>query len=172
MARLHAARSRRRRFQGPQSGRSAHRPVKAGKPRWPLAGVLLKRRAQCSVRKPSGRCENTLGAVTNIQLHRYNVATVEQTKQSLARWAGELSTSEQAVTPYFIRLSFEEMPDSLLLRFLNEIPTSFALSTQQVDRLIASGRQLLRDNAEFQRLLARLQGQAGPARVTLPEPPR
>lgn len=65
------------------------------------------------------------------------------------------------------------MPDSLLLRFLNEIPTSFALSTEQVDRLIATGCQLLRDHAEFQRLLARLQGQAGgPARVTLPEPPR
>lgn len=116
--------------------------------------------------------ENTLDAVTNIQLHRYNVATVQQTKQSLTRWAAELSTPERPVTPYFIRLSFEEVPDSLLRRLLNEIPTSFALSTEQVDRLIATGRQLLRDNPEFQRLMASLQGQDGPVQGTLPKPPR
>jgi NTE family protein len=116
--------------------------------------------------------ENTLDAVTNIQLHRYNVATVQQMHQSLSRWTGELSTPGRPVTPYFIRLSFEDVPDPPLRRFLNEIPTSFALSTEQVDRLIATGRQLLRDNPEFQRLLASLQGQAGPARVNLPTPPR
>jgi hypothetical protein len=32
-----------------------------------------------------------------------------------------------------------------------------------VDRLIATGRELLRNNAEFQRLLASLRRQAGPA---------
>lgn len=116
--------------------------------------------------------ENTLDAVTNIQLHRYNVATVQQMYQSLARWTGELSTPVRPVTPYFIRLSFVDVPDPPLRRFLNEIPTSFALSTEQVDRLIATGRQLLRDNPEFKRLLASLRGQAGPARVNLPTPPR
>jgi len=64
------------------------------------------------------------------------------------------------------------VPDLPLRRFLNEIPTSFALSTEQVDRLIATGRQLLRDNPEFQRLLASLQGPAGPAQMDLPTPPR
>lgn len=64
------------------------------------------------------------------------------------------------VRSYFIRLSFEDVPDPPLRRFLNEIPTSFALSNEQVDRLIATGRQLLRDNPEFQRLLANLQGPA------------
>jgi NTE family protein len=116
--------------------------------------------------------ENTLDAVTNIQLHRYNVATVQQTKLTLARWASELSIPGRPVTPYFIRLSFEDVPDSPLRRFLNEIPTSFALSAEQVDRLIATGRQLLRDNPEFQRLLASLRVQGGPAKVNLPMPPR
>ena len=36
--------------------------------------------------------EATLSAVTNIQLHRYNVATLQQMQQSLERWAGQLST--------------------------------------------------------------------------------
>jgi NTE family protein len=86
--------------------------------------------------------EQTLDAVTNIQLHRYNVATLQQTQQAL---------------------SFEEVPEGPLRRFLNEVPTSLALDDEQVDRLITTGRELLRNNTDFQRLLASLRGQAGPA---------
>lgn len=107
--------------------------------------------------------EETLDAVTNIQLHRYNVDTLQQTQQSLERAARNLSTPERPVTQYFIRLSFEEVPEGPLRRFLNEIPTSFALSADQVDKLIATGRELLRSNAEFRRLLVSLQGPAGAA---------
>jgi NTE family protein len=98
--------------------------------------------------------EATLNAVTNIQLHRYNVATLQQTQQALVRWAGQLSTPERPESQY--QLSFEDVPDALLRRLLNEIPTSFALEADQVDRLIATGRQLLRNNPEFRRLLASL----------------
>jgi NTE family protein len=107
--------------------------------------------------------EATLEAVTNIQLHRYNVATLQQTQQALTRWAGNLSTPERPVSSYFIRLSFEDVPEGPLRRFLNEIPTSFALDADQVDQLIATGRELLRNNAEFKRLLASL---AEPASAT------
>ena len=101
--------------------------------------------------------EQTLNAVTNIQLHRYNVATIQQTQQSLERWTRELSTPERPLSSYFIRLSFEDVPDSALRRLLNDIPTSFALGAEQVDQLIATGRELLRNNAEFKRLVASLQ---------------
>jgi NTE family protein len=101
--------------------------------------------------------EATLNAVTNIQLHRYNVATLEQTQQSLDRWTRELSTPTRPVTSYFIRLSFEDVPDAPLRRFLNDVPTTFSLDGEQVDRLIATGRELLRNNPEFKRLLASLQ---------------
>lgn len=112
--------------------------------------------------RDSPSIENTLNAVTNIQLHRYNVATLQQMQQSLERWAGQLSTPVRPVSPYFIQLSFEGVPDGPLRRFLNEIPTSFALSTEQVERLIATGRELLRNNADFQRLMASLQDGASP----------
>ena len=112
--------------------------------------------------RQSPSIENTLNAVTNIQLHRYNVATLQQTQQSLERWAGQLSTPGRPVSPYFIQLSFEGVADGPLRRFLNEIPTSFSLSPEQVDRLIATGRELLRNNADFQRLVASLQDAAGP----------
>lgn len=105
----------------------------------------------------------TMDAVTSIQLHRYNVATVQKTQHSLERWTRELSTPERPVTHYFIRLSFEDVPEARLRLFLNEIPTSFALSDEQVDKLIATGRELLRNNAEFRRLLASLQRLDGAA---------
>jgi NTE family protein len=105
--------------------------------------------------------EKTLNAVTNIQLHRYNVDTLQQTQQALERWARSLSTSERPVTQYFIRLSFDDVPEGPLRRFLNEIPTSFALSADQVDRLIVTGRELLRNNQDFRRLLTSMQNTAG-----------
>lgn len=115
--------------------------------------------------------EKTLDAVTSIQLHRYNVGTLQQTQQSLERWASNLSTPERPVTQYFIRLSFKNVPDEPLRRFLNEIPTSFALSDEQVDKLIATGRELLRSNAEFRRLLASLQKPDGAADAGPPHSP-
>ena len=107
--------------------------------------------------------EQTLNAVTNIQLQRYNSDTLQAMQRSLARWSKELSTPERPVQTFFIRLSFDDVPDLPLRRFLNEIPTSLALSDEQIDRLIAAGRALLRRNAEFQRLVASLDGPPGKA---------
>jgi NTE family protein len=107
--------------------------------------------------------EATLNAVTSIQLYRYNADTLQDMQTRMNRWARELSTPERPVTPYFVRLSFEDVPDLLLRRFLNEIPTSLALSDEQVDRLILAGRELLRNNAQFRDLVASLDGRlAGP----------
>lgn len=115
--------------------------------------------------------EQTMNAVTNVQLHRYNVATLQQTQQSLDQWTRELSTPERPVSSYFIRLSFEDVPDVRLRRFLNEIPTSFVLDKEQVARLIATGRELLRSNPDYQRLLASLRTPAGTVGLTQPAAP-
>jgi NTE family protein len=109
-----------------------------------------------SLKQPT--LEQTLNAVTNIQLQRYNTDTLQDMQRSLARWSKELSTPERPVQSYFIRLSFEDVADAPLRKFLNEIPTSLALSGEQVDRLIAAGRELLRNNPEFRRLVAGLDG--------------
>jgi NTE family protein len=110
--------------------------------------------------------EQTLNAVTNIQLYRYNTDTLQDMQQGLARWTQQLSTPQRPVHAYFIRLSFEDVPDVPLRRFLNEIPTSLALSDEQVNQLIAAGRALLRTNAEFRRLVADLDGRLATVPVT------
>jgi NTE family protein len=115
--------------------------------------------------------EETLNAVTDIQLHRYNTDTLQDMQQSLARWSKVLSTLDRPVQPYFIRLSFEDVADAPMRKFLNEIPTSLALSAEQVDRLIAAGRELLRSNAGFRSLVASLDGQLSAAPAAAGAPP-
>ena len=100
----------------------------------------------------------TIDAMSNVQLHRYNDATTEMMQKSLKRWAGLISTPERPVTVYFAQVGFEDIRDPQAWHFFNRIPTSFSLTEQQVDRLIQAGRELLRDNPEFKRLLADLDG--------------
>jgi NTE family protein len=100
--------------------------------------------------------EETVSAMSDVQLHRYNTATIELMRHSLARWASELATPESPVEPYFIQLDFNAIHEPERRRLLNQTPTSFHLSDEQVDRLIEVGGELLRTNPEFRRLLADL----------------
>jgi len=98
--------------------------------------------------------EETIGAVSSIQLHRYNAATLELMNETLPRWAEELSTPGQKVQSHFIQMGFNDIDKPELLQYFNLVPTSFDLTDEQVEKLIAAGRQLLRGNPDFQSLLA------------------
>ncbi|MCU7871991.1 MAG: patatin-like phospholipase family protein [Candidatus Thiodiazotropha sp. (ex Lucinoma borealis)] len=98
--------------------------------------------------------EEALNAMSDVQLHRYNATTLELMKETLARWAQELSTPKQLVDHHFIQLSFEHIQQPETRLFLNRIPTSFSLSDEQVDKAIEAGHLLLRDNPNYRRLLA------------------
>ena len=98
----------------------------------------------------------TVGAMSDIQLHRYNAATLTLMKNTIARWAEIFSTPDHPVGSTFVSIGFSDLPPSEQPYF-NEIPTSFALSDEQVDRLISAGRELLRTNPDFQRLLRQLE---------------
>jgi NTE family protein len=110
--------------------------------------------ANRSTRQPS--LEQTVDAVSSVQLHRYNAATIDLMQQTIPRWAQELSTPGRKVEHHFIRLGFSDIQEPESFKILNLIPTSFGLSDEQVERLIDTGRGILRNNEEFQRLLAEL----------------
>jgi len=98
--------------------------------------------------------EETVKSVSAVQLHRYNAATLELMKNTLPRWAKEMSTPERSVQSYFIQLRFNDIDKPDLLHYFNLVPTSFDLSDEQVEKLIEAGRQLIRSDPEFQKLLA------------------
>jgi NTE family protein len=107
-----------------------------------------------SAREPS--MLTAMNAVTDVQLHRYNADTLALTESDLAAWAAEFSTPEAPVITHFIQVGFEDVPQPQLKYFLNKIPTSFALTDEQVDALIESARTVLRSEPEFQELLTEL----------------
>ena len=100
-----------------------------------------------------------VGAVTNLQLTRFDTDSIRLAKARVGKWAATLSTPEQEVKTHFINVSIQKIKHPDTLKFFNEIPTSFALKDEQVDKLIAAGRQLLRDDPEFQQLLVDLENQ-------------
>ena len=95
----------------------------------------------------------SLGAMTNVQLQRYNAATLKLMDESLTRWAKEISTPASRATPYFVQVGFKGIKDPQAKQFFNQVPTSFSLSEEQVNRLIEAGRELLRNNPDYQRFL-------------------
>lgn len=95
----------------------------------------------------------TVNAMSDIQLHRYNVETIELMKESLAKWSKELSTPGDSLPYYFIQVSFTDLAPERR-HFFDRIGTTFALSNEEVDALVAVGGELLRANPEFRRLLA------------------
>jgi len=140
--------------------KSFHR--KAGNRRFPPHVVFISVDASTdpepemdiSNRQPS--MPETVAAMSDIQLHRYNAATLELMQQSVVRWAGLVSTADHPVESHFVRLSLAAL-DPSQKPFFNEVPTSFALSDEQVDRLIEAGRELLRNDPTFQHLLRQLE---------------
>jgi NTE family protein len=96
----------------------------------------------------------TIDAVSSAQLHRYNAATLELMNETLPRWAEDLSVPGQKVQSHFIQLGFTDIDKPDLLQYFNLIPTSFDLTDEQVDKLIDAGRRLIRENPDFQELLA------------------
>ena len=102
--------------------------------------------------------KETIGAVSDVQLHRYNTDTMDLMDKSLTRWARELSKGGKRVKPYFVQLGIKDVSQPGEQHYLNTIPTSFSLSDEQVDRLIKAGRELLRNNPDYKRFLASLGG--------------
>ncbi|MEA3406363.1 MAG: patatin-like phospholipase family protein [Pseudomonadota bacterium] len=100
--------------------------------------------------------ETTINAVSDIQLHRYNAATIELFQQGMKRWSKALSNPQKSVTPYFIEVSFQNLKESKDLDFFNRIPTSFALTKQEADELIKAGRTLLRQHPIYKSLIQNL----------------
>lgn len=100
------------------------------------------------------------GAVTKLQLERYDVDSKLLVRQLLEKWAAKFSRPGQPVETYLVSVDIQDIKDPATLDYVNNIPTSFKLEDEQVDKLIAVGRQLLRSDPEFQSLINRLNGQA------------
>jgi len=91
-----------------------------------------------------------IGSVSADQISRYSEDTVQLVRDTFENWVKDKSTAERPVTFHFANVSFNHVKDDDERDFLNSIGTNFDLSDEQVDRLIAAARKILRESEDFQ----------------------
>jgi NTE family protein len=113
-----------------------------------------------SRKKPKWRLERfapslfeVVGSVSADQISRYSEDTIEIVRYVYRTWASEQASRGRPVTFHFVEVSFDEVTDDEERQYLNDIGTNFDLNDEQVDRLIAAGRKVLRESPEFQDFL-------------------
>jgi NTE family protein len=96
----------------------------------------------------------TMGLVSGVQIRRANFETLDNTQQTVRAIGEKLGSTGHPVTAHFVEVSFELCEDEKERDYLMHLPTSFKLSNEQVDRLIAAGRKILHESPDFQAALA------------------
>ena len=97
--------------------------------------------------------------------------------QAVAQWRAQLRQRTEAgdsvFTPdadiYFINVSFSEVEDPEEQARLMKIPTNLSLTDEELDHLLLAASRLVRNDKEFQRLLADLERSEGTPSTLHPE---
>ena len=98
----------------------------------------------------------TLNLMSGVQIHRANYETLDLAQRAVRAMGKTLSREDHPVTAHFVEVSFDLAASEEERAYLNRLPTSFKLSDEQVDRLIAAGREILGDSPDFQEALGSL----------------
>jgi NTE family protein len=96
-----------------------------------------------------------LGAMTYIQMRNYTADTIHIVRQAYRHWQETHAGIEVPKGFELVEVTFSNVQDDEERAYLNKLPTSLELSEEQVDKLIAAGRHLLRESPDFQEFLAR-----------------
>jgi len=109
---------------------------------------------------------DVLASATTVTLNRYNYETVDLFRQNLDRLVAEIRDARcgagagsnaasdcSDVAAHLIEISFAQHPDAAERTYLNELPTTLALSPEQLERTINAARTILAASPEFQALL-------------------
>ncbi len=117
-------------------------------------------KSKWSSKRRSPSLGQVLGSISGDQISRYSLDTLGIVEFSFEKWTKQLSTPERPVTSDFAQVSIDVVRDKAERDYLNTIGTSFDLSDEEVDRLIAAARKVLRESPEFQTFLKRTQGRS------------
>lgn len=102
-------------------------------------------------------------AIKDIPINRYSFETIELLKASFEDWARRVREqqsgdrqsdgAETGFDFYLVEVTFDAIRDPVERRFFREIPTSYTLTPETVDRLRALGPRLIGESEDYQRLL-------------------
>lgn len=115
--------------------------------------------------KPPG-LKSMLKSSSSLAITRYNFETVMLLRSSFKGWTeeiqrnrckgGPISTEPDAcgdIKFYLIEVKFDALPDEAERSYFTQLPTSFKLSDEEVDKLRDASHRILVQSEEFQQLL-------------------
>lgn len=99
---------------------------------------------------------NVMGAVSTIQLSRYNTDTLDMVERNFKKWEKQINNYRcskdkkncEKIKFYLIELNFKQLPEIQAKKF-SLIKTSLELPPEQVDALIQAGHTLLQSSSKF-----------------------
>jgi NTE family protein len=115
-----------------------------------------------------------LGVSSTIMINKYNFETIELLHHVARDWAyDDQMHGEKPIDYYIVHVAFDALPDEKERDYFNNIPTSFSLEEQQVDRLREVAARLLYTDRDFQRFVKDLGGRMPEAKAgkAAPEKP-
>lgn len=121
-----------------------------------------KRKKQWAFKRANPSLAQVLGSVSSVQIARYSIDTMEIVRNAYEKWTAELSAAGHPLTFHFVEVSFAGVHDDDERNKLYNIGTNFNLSDEEVDLLISSGRNVLRQSATFESFLAENRQRARP----------
>jgi NTE family protein len=97
----------------------------------------------------------------SVPMNRYSTESIAALQDIVTQWRLREKLGEPGIPPvefFVIEVSFDAVADPAQREYLQNLPTSFALSNEAVDRLREAGAQLLRDSAVFRKFVEDLAG--------------
>jgi NTE family protein len=101
---------------------------------------------------------NVVKGLTSAQMTARNKLALSFARASFSELARVLSTPDRPVHSELIEVSFDKVSDPAERAGLRKIETSFRLSDQKVDSLLAAARGVVRDSPALSRALSRFDG--------------
>src|SRR5688572_21660504 len=107
--------------------------------------------------------KKVMDAVVSATFNRYSFETMNLLRARVGRWEREVRNSRCDATVAvpdcgkfdvdLVELSFEQVKDADERNYLDRIPTSFTLSSSEVDRLRRAARLLVEESPELRNFL-------------------
>lgn len=99
----------------------------------------------------------SMNLVSGSQIRRYNFESLMLARSMVEDFGRQLSTPERPVDGRMVEVSFDLLPNPDDLSYFKQLPTSFKLSEEEVDRLIEAGRTILLESKQFRELVDSMQ---------------
>ncbi len=107
-----------------------------------------------------------LNSYSSIAISRYNYETVMLLRESFSRWTNEIQKGRCGNGPistepgacgdikfYLIEVKFDALKDEAERTYFKQLPTSFKLTPEEVDKLRDAAKKIMHQSQEFQKLL-------------------